>query len=39
MTAIIKRLLALATAFTLALNLVGCGGQCYKRFTKFARHH
>ena len=25
MTAIIKRLLALATAFTLALNLVGCG--------------
>lgn len=27
MTAIIKRLLALATAFTLALNLVGCGGN------------
>lgn len=25
MTAIIKRLLALATAFTLALSLVGCG--------------
>lgn len=25
MTAIIKKLLALATAFTLALSLVGCG--------------